>query len=174
MSNVTGPRTGLNIEQRRRARRLVKKSMVTFYEKAQFTAVYSQGPARFSGIRQHKRAYKGEYPPISDCSSSSTWAYWDATRRYKLKDFVNGASWEAGYTGTMQNHGKRVFKGRPRFATARMMVGDAVFYGDQGGGIAAHVAIYIGNGLVISHGSHGVHLLRWDYREVNEVRRYIR
>ena len=49
-----------------------------------------------------------------------------------------------------------------------------VFYGDQGGGVAEHVATYIGNGLVISHGGPGVHKLRWNYRPVNEVRRYIR
>jgi cell wall-associated NlpC family hydrolase len=50
-----------------------------------------------------------------------------------------------------------------------------VFYGNQGAGIAEHVAVYVGNGMVISHGSEaGPFLLRWDYRPVNEVRRYLR
>lgn len=158
--------TGLNVAQRARARRRVAAAALTFYKQAQYTAVYSQGADRFSGIRLRKRAYKDQYPPESDCSSSTTWMHWDGTRRYKLRDYVNGTGWLAGYTGTQQQMGKRV--------TGHMLPGDLVFYGNQGGGIAEHVAVYIGNGLVISHGGPGVHKLAWDYRPVNEVRRHIR
>lgn len=157
---------GLNLVQRRRARRRVVAAAWTFYRVGRYAAVYSQGAGRFSGIAKHRRSYRGEIPPESDCSASSTWELWDATRRWNLADFVNGAGWREGYTGTMQQHGKRV--------TGRKLPGDMVFYGDQGGGVAEHVATYVGKGLVISHGGPGVHLLRWDYRPVNEVRRYIR
>jgi len=158
--------TGLTLPQRVRARRLAVNSMKVLLKNAP-AVHYSQRPDRFSGIAQHKRAYKGQFPATCDCSSSTTWALWDATRKYKLGDFVNGAGWKAGYTGTQQNHGKRV--------TGRKLPGDLVFYGNQGGGVAEHVAMYVGSGLVISQGSErGPFLLRFDYRPVAEVRRYLR
>lgn len=156
---------GLNLAQRQRARKRVVAAAYTMLHNSS-RCVYTQGPNRWSGITLHKRAYKGDFPLQSDCSSSSTWQLWDATRRYSLGDFVNGTSWKAGYTGTMQNHGRQV--------TGKKLPGDMVFYGNQGGGVAEHVATYVGNGLVISHGGPGSHLLRWDYRSVNEVRRYVR
>lgn len=157
--------SGLNVIQRRRARkRLVAAAYTMLRNSSQMQ--YSQGSNRWSGINRHLRSYKGQVPPTSDCSSSSTWAVWDATLRYKPRDFVNGTGWRSGYTGTMQQHGRRV--------TGRKLPGDLVFYGDQGGGVAEHVAIYVGKGLVVSHGSPGAHLLAWDYRPVNEVRRYLR
>lgn len=157
--------TGLNLFQRQRARkRIVAAAYVMLNHSG--ACNYTQGSRRWEGIALHKRAYKGEFPAYSDCSSSSTWQVWDATRRYDLPDIVNGTNWTAGYTGTMQNHGARV--------TGAKLPGDMVFYGDQGGGIAQHVATYVGNGKVISHGGPGSHLLPWNYRPVNEVRRYIR
>jgi cell wall-associated NlpC family hydrolase len=136
---------------------------------------YSQGPDRWSGIEKHLRSYKGQVPHKSDCSSSSSWKGWDSTLSDKPRDFFNGTAWRSGYTGTMQDHGKRVkfrvVMGKP----IGLLPGDRVFYGDQGGGVAKHVADYVGNGLVVSHGSAGAHLLRWDYRDdFNEARRYYR
>lgn len=158
--------TGLNLARRRRSRRRVVAAAYTcLHHSGEMD--YSQGPDRWSGITLRRRAYKGQVPKRSDCSSSSSWQVWDAIQRYwPLPDFVNGENWEGGYTGTMQDHGRRV--------TGRKLPGDMVFYGDQGGGVAEHVATYVGKGLVISHGSPGAHLLPWDYRSVNEVRRYIR
>lgn len=157
---------GLNLYQRRRCRRRAVISMRLALEHAP-AVHYTQGPRRWDGIRLHLRAYRGEYPRYADCSALTTWALWDATRRYGLGDFVNGEAWQGGYTGTQQDHGRPV--------TGVKLPGDLVFYGDQGGGVAGHVAMYVGSGKVISHGSEaGPFLLAWDYRQVAEVRRYIR
>lgn len=130
---------------------------------------YTQGPARWSGINQRRRAYMNEYPPAADCSGSTTWILWDATRAEKLGDFVNGSYWQNGYTGTQIQHGKRVSR-------HELLRADLVFYGNQGGGIPEHVAMYIGNGRVFSHGSPGgPRILSIDYRsDINQYRRYIR
>lgn len=161
--------TGLNIAQRQRARKRVVAAAYLGLHNAQ-RIHYTQGPQRWEGIAKHRRAYRGEYPTQADCSAFATWCLWDATLRYRLPDFVNGEAWTGGYTGTQQDHGKRV-----PARTRSMLPGDLVFYGDQGGGVAEHVAVYVGNGLVVSHGSEGgPYLLAWNYRPVNEVRRYIR
>jgi hypothetical protein len=136
--------------------------------------VYSQKADRWSGIDRHLRSYKGQVPPTSDCSSSSTWKGWDSTLRYHPKDFFNGTAFKSGYTGTMQQHGVRIKVRYLRGKPINLLPGDRIFYGDQGGGIAEHVADYVGNGLVVSHGSAGARLLAWDYRSVNEVRRFYR
>jgi cell wall-associated NlpC family hydrolase len=130
---------------------------------------YSEGADRWSGIAQHKRAYLGEYPPAADCSSSITWALWDSTRAEKLGDFVNGANWNSGFTGTQTQHGSRIHQNE-------LIRADLVFYGNQGGGVPKHVAMYIGNGRVFSHGSSGgPRILKIDYRkDINQFRRYIR
>jgi cell wall-associated NlpC family hydrolase len=80
---------------------------------------------------------------------------------HKIKDVVNGANWNYGYTGTQLNHGKPVRK------WAHKRVGDLIHY-------RGHVAIYIGGGLVVSHGSEaGPLICRWNYRPVIAIRRYI-
>lgn len=166
--------SGLTRTQRIRAR---KRDVACSYVMLKHSAFmdYTQGPSRWSGIEKHLRSYKGQVPHESDCSSSSTWKVWDATLRWRPKDFVNGTAWRSGYTGTMQNHGAavkyRVIMGK----AIGLLPGDRIFYGDQGGGVAKHVADYVGNGLVVSHGSAGAHLLAWNYRsDINEVRRYYR
>lgn len=157
---------GLNFVQRRRARKRVVAAAYLTLRNAPVVH-YTQGAQRWEGIAKHLRAYKGQYPHYADCSAFATWCLWDATLRHKLRDFVNGESWKAGYTGTQIDHGVRV--------TGTKLTGDLVFYGDQGGGIPEHVAVYVGNGKVISHGSEaGPYLLAWNYRGVNQVRRYIR
>lgn len=160
--------SGLNRFQRARARRLVRQAAYVGLANAQGMH-YTQGPQRWSGIDTNRRHYRGEFPAYSDCSAFATWCVWDATRRYRPQDFVNGAGWKHGYTGTMQDHGRRVG------AREKMLPGDMVFYGDQGGGVAEHVAVYVGKGLVISHGSEGgPYLVHWRYRPVAETRRYLR
>lgn len=168
-----GPRLKLNIAQRVRVRtRIVAAAYVMYRHSA--LCNYTQGPERWQGIAHHLRAYKGQFPTESDCSSSSSWEDWDATRRYKLPDFLNGQNWGGGYTGTAQQHGVRIkvrtFRGKP----INLLPGDKIFYGDQGGGIAEHMATYVGKGYVLSHGGAGMHLLPWDYRAINECRRYVR
>jgi len=103
-------------------------------------------------------------PPFSDCSSAVTWCYW--TVFGNGPDFINGASWTAGYTGTQISHGKEV-------TLAEAQVGDLVFYGKAHNDIN-HVAMYIGTNKVISHGSDPVGYLAIDYRsDRQQIRSYI-
>jgi hypothetical protein len=133
---------------------------------------YTEGPERWEGIKRKLRAIKGQFPKKADCSSSLTWYMWTATRAWSLWDFVNGAKWLQGYTGTMVNHGERVTDGH-------YLLADTAIYGDPFGA-TGHTAILCGtdhNGspLVISNGSEaGPFLLPLNYRDdLLEVRRYI-
>lgn len=127
---------------------------------------YTQDARRWDGINKHLHSHRGQYPHYADCSSFATWCLWNALRvTYGVRDVVNHASWRAGYTGTMLSGGKRV-RGRRR-------VGDLVIYGR--GHPGSHVAIYVGGGMVISHGSEGgPYKLPVNYRrDILQTRRYI-
>jgi hypothetical protein len=97
-------------------------------------------------------------PRATDCSGYAIW-----TLRHA---FLSGSRPPMGWTGTLGVEGWRV-----PASTSSMHVGDLVFYGGYPHG---HVAVYIGGGLVSSHGSPGIHVLRWnaDSRGVGQVRRY--
>lgn len=126
---------------------------------------YTQGGARWSGIDRHRDASRGQFPPFSDCSAFVTWCLWNGLYlRGHHSDIVNGQRWEAGYTGTLLEHGHRVSSPIP---------GDAIIYGS--GFPGKHVALYTGAGLVVSHGGDpGPLLLPWRYRaDVLSIRRYI-
>jgi cell wall-associated NlpC family hydrolase len=111
---------------------------------------YSQSATRWSGISGHVCPPKA--PPHSDCSSAVTWAYW--TVFGNGVDFINGQHWGAGYTGTQVDHGKLTSSPKP---------GDLVFYGKSRSAIS-HVAMYVGDGKVISHGSDPVSWVDKNYR----------
>lgn len=131
---------------------------------------YTQGPDRWEGINKQDHAAHGQYPKHGDCSSTATWILWCALYGgpggYHLNDLVNRQNWQAGYTGTMLQHGRHI-KSAPN-----LKVGDLVIYGP---GTGEHVAVYIGGGYVFSHGSEGgPYKLRWNYRsDVNRFKRYI-
>lgn len=131
---------------------------------------YTQGVRRWDGIRLGLRSADGKYPRYADCSSITTWALWNAltgaSGDMAFPDVVNGASWDAGYTGTQTTHGEVVSLGS-------LMVGDLVFYGRAWP--YGHVAGYVGGGMVISHGSEsGPHFLPVRYRgDVSHARRFI-
>jgi hypothetical protein len=130
---------------------------------------YTQGARRWEGIRSGDRAWRGEFPKHGDCSSSSTWWLWNGLThyaRFRHVDLVNGLHWQAGYTGTQLLHGRSVIH-------LPYQRGDLVLYGT--GWPGEHVAMYIGGGLVISHGSEaGPFKLSMHYRgDVIDVRRYI-
>jgi len=112
--------------------------------------VYSQGSNRWSGIKGH--VCPPAAPPASDCSSSTTWAYW--TVFGSGADFINNQGWNAGYTGTQIDHGKETSSPKP---------GDLVFYGKSRSSIS-HVAMYVGGDKVISHGSDPVQYVSKNYR----------
>lgn len=133
---------------------------------------YTQDPRRWEGIADTRLSRRGEFPNYADCSAFVTWCLWNALYvTYQIRDVVNGAQWEAGYTGTMLSHGMVVER------IADMRRGDAVLYGS--GPPGKHTAIIVGRHgdtpMVVSHGSEGgPYYLRWNYRsDVMSVRRYI-
>lgn len=133
---------------------------------------YTQGGSRWQGIAEKRDASKGSYPNYADCSSFATWCLWNALwLPYGMEDVVNASSWQAGYTGTMLQHGKTV-------SSSEMIAGDCVLYGAPGS-TGAHVAIGVGSSggvpMVISHGSEaGPYYVAWNYRsDVMSIRRYI-
>jgi hypothetical protein len=95
--------------------------------------------------------------------------------RFGVSDVVNGANWEAGYTGTLINHGMRVQ------SLGNVRWGDAVIYGTSPSN-TEHVAMITHTGdnkdkviRVISNGSEaGPFWLPYNYRsDIVEIRRYI-
>lgn len=101
-------------------------------------------------------------PQTLDCSSFSTVVYKRAGAPDPNHFLYNGL----GYTGTLSAHGIWV-------ASSQARPGDLVFYGS--GFPWHHVAIYVGNGRVVSHGSNsGPHLCYMDYRsDRGQIRSYL-
>src|SRR5438128_1151330 len=83
------------------------------------TISYTQGPLRWSGIKNYV-CPKANVPPYADCSSFASWLYWSAFGFYP--DYLNGQNWAGGYTGSMGNHGVRV-------SLSDAQPGDIVLYG---------------------------------------------
>jgi peptidoglycan hydrolase-like protein with peptidoglycan-binding domain len=119
---------------------------------------YTQDTRRMEGVREGIKPPR--HPGWEDCSSFATWCYWAAGA-----PDPNGLGYNGfGYTGTQVQCGKTTNNPRP---------GDLVFYG--GGSVPSHVAVYVGNGRVVSHGSEpGPYLLAIDYRgDRSQVRSYL-
>ena len=134
---------------------------------------YSQGADRMVGVRNKLTIIQGEFPRTCDCSSTAYWMLWDAMHRpYSVRDLVCHVGWNPNgviYTGTQYQHGI------PVVHDENLKIGDLIFYGTQGGGIPEHVAIYVGGGMVFSHGSMGgPYILPLDYRSDRRMsRRFI-
>jgi len=161
--------SGLSDEHAAHARRVILKDVKNMMAH-KGSVHYSQNSNRWEGIVHRNTHLHNTFPRHCDCSSTTTWMLWDAMARpYGVRDLVNGANWNAGYTGTQYSHGKRVKH------DSNLKVGDLIFYGDQGGGVPEHVAIYVGGGHVFSHGSErGPYILPLDYRpDRRQSRRYI-
>jgi hypothetical protein len=164
--------SGLSRDQRIRCRdRVVQAAKLALANKAQVH--YSQDAVkRWDGIKNHRNAALGQFPINADCSSFATWCLWNGLLvRFGLGDIVNGAGWNAGYTGTMLDHGMVVQH------TSNTLRADCVLYGS--GPPGEHVAIIVrhfdGVPMVISHGSEpGPYYLPYNYRsDVYQIRRYI-
>ena len=109
---------------------------------------YTQTGQRMQGVRDGIRPPK--FPQFEDCSSFATWCYWAASGPDPNGLNYNGQGW----TGTQIEHGVECATPRP---------GDLVFYGPSHSSIN-HVAVYVGNGNVVSHGQEsGPSLLPIDY-----------
>lgn len=121
---------------------------------------YTESSWRMYGVRNHIKP--PGIPRYEDCSSFATWCYYVAG----LPD-PNGYGYDGlGYTGTLTHHGTSI-------ALINAKPGDLVFYGGSFG-IPSHVAIYVGNNRVVSHGGEsGPDLLPVTYRGITEIRSYI-
>ena len=98
------------------------------------------------------RRYGHALPQTLDCSGFATECYRKAGVEDPNRLGYNGQ----GFTGTLAAHGRSV-------SLAGAKPGDLVFYG--GGYPYHHVAVYVGYGRVISHGSEGgPYLVPVDYR----------
>ena len=139
---------------------------------------YTMDGRRWEGIDHHRDAHLGQFPAHSDCSSFATWALWNGLfLKYGLPDRVNGQHWNAGYTGTMMDHGWRLPKPYEE-NDERVRRGDCVFYA---GTNFNHVAVVLNRKaapdktlMVVSHGSEGgPYYVQYNYRRIIEIRRYI-
>lgn len=123
---------------------------------------YTQDARRMQGVRDGIRVPR--FPEFEDCSSFATWCYWVAGA-----PDPNGRGYDGfGFTGTQVGPGNKVAEPRP---------GDLVFYGWEPAprNCPKHVAVYVGNGKVVSHGSEsGPHLATLDYRsDRTQIRSYL-
>lgn len=91
----------------------------------------------------------GQVPPATDCSGFATWALRNA-----------GIDVPLSTSYTFMGEGRSV-PADPR----SMQIGDIVVY-------SGHVAVYLGGGLTVGHGSPGAHLSPYNYRPVLSVRRF--
>lgn len=118
-------------------------------------------PARWSGIDNHVCPQPGNHAPrTSDCSAFVTWIYWSIFGNGD--DFLNGENWKAGYTGTLVTRGRNV-------DLNSLEVGDLCFYYQP----MHHVAIYVGDGMVVTHGMDPVGYYKVNYAPLDYCRRYI-
>lgn len=101
-------------------------------------------------------------PPATDCSGMSTWILYEAGAGASVGYFGPGSP--VGWTGTLRYQGRHISTTDTRY----LYPGDLVFYHGWG-----HVAVYIGGGLVVSHGTVGVHIESYRYSTIDEIRRYI-
>lgn len=143
-------------DEKRRA--IVATAMLGYAHRS--TIHYTQTSLRMWGVRNNVQPPK--VPPYEDCSSFSTWCYFVAG----VKD-PNGFGYGGwGYTGTLIEHGRKI---EPR----DLKRGDLVFYGRAT--VPSHVAVFVGDGRVISHGSEvGPLLLPRTYRsDLHSCRTYV-
>jgi len=130
-------------------------------------AMYGYGQRAYMHYTQDSRRMTDFAPPPNvpnwtDCSGFATWCYKTAGA-----PDPNGLGYNGyGFTGTMLKHGRNVSLSGP------LRKADLIFYGRP---VVTHVAIYVGNGRVVSFGSEpGPLLLDMHYRyDINCARRYI-
>jgi cell wall-associated NlpC family hydrolase len=122
-----------------------------------------------SGIRYSQdRPYQIGKPPWVpskwDCSGYVSVCYYAGGARDP-----NGWGYnQYGFTGTLVNHGRRV-------DLSQITKGDLVFYGWSSSRQApTHVALYVGNQMVLSMGSYPMGHYHYRYRnDLNQIRSYM-
>lgn len=122
----------------------------------------------YSQARPFQRGRPPWVPSRWDCSAYVTCCY----EAGNAPD-PNGRGYDGhGYTGTLIEHGSPI-------ARENLQPGDLVFYGHSTSrpgfpfGSPTHVAVYAGNGLVYSNGSHPMGLYPVGYRGINHCRAYL-
>lgn len=105
-------------------------------------------------------SHRGDWPPWpgvphhTDCSGYVSWVLFQAAG-------LNPNGTGVGTTKTLIYHGIPIGRNGP------LKVGDLIFYGAN-----THVAIYIGHGLVSSHGRNFIDIHPYGYRPIYGIRRY--
>lgn len=118
---------------------------------------YTQGSKRWDGIANHRYSSLGLYPFWADCSAFATWCVFQGLRGFGVRDVCNGASWKAGFTGTLVTHGKKV--------GSKRMAGDIAIFGTSTHN-TKHAAILANATHVFSFGSEvGPLYLPLNYRD---------
>lgn len=110
---------------------------------------------------------------LRHCSRRGEWPAWpDVPRHTDCSGYVSWVLFQSGVpnpngvgvgnTGSLILHGARIPINGP------LKIGDLIFYGYNN----SHVAIYIGHGLVSSHGQPGINIHPYGYRPIYGIRRY--
>lgn len=128
--------------------------------------VGSRLPYSQSGSRSNFPAWP-RIPPATDCSGLTIFTEYQAGAGPQVGYFGPGSP--VGWTGTLAVQGVVVPHGAP------LQPGDIVLYPSASarGPPWGHVAVVVGHGLVVSHGSVGVKLLPYNYRAVGQIRRLV-
>lgn len=123
----------------------------------------------YSQYRPYEKGVPPWIPDRWDCSVFVTVCYYAGG-----VDDPNGRGYDGlGYTGTLMTRGERIPRGQ-------LQPGDLIFYGynryERPGfpvGSPNHVALYVGNNMVLSMGSYPMKHVRYDYRsDINHYRTY--
>ena len=109
---------------------------------------------------------------LAHCGSRANWPLWpDVPRHTDCSGYVSWVLFQSGVpnpngigVGTTKT---LIWHGIPVPPSGPLKIGDLVFYGNN-----THVAIYIGHGLVSSHGKNYIDIRPYGYRTVYAVRRY--
>jgi len=123
---------------------------------------------RYSQARPFQLRKPPLIPSQWDCSAFVTNCYYAVNA-----PDPNGRNYSGyGYTGDMWTHGRKI-------DFSRIRVADLILYGFTTNprpgfpyGSPTHVAIYAGNGMVLSLGSYPMKYLDWNYRSVNCIVTY--
>jgi peptidoglycan hydrolase-like protein with peptidoglycan-binding domain len=123
----------------------------------------------YSQTRPYQKGKPPWLPSRWDCSSFVTNCYYAAN----VPD-PNGRNYDGlGYTGTLMSNGRQIVK-------TELKPGDLIFYGynryTRPGfpyGSPNHVALFVGDGMVLSMGRYPMGYYKYDYRsDINHFRTY--
>jgi len=122
-----------------------------------------------------------QYRPMALGKPPWTPTRWDCSGFYTACCFAggapdpNGRNFDGlGYTGTLMTRGARAI------SVLDLLPGDAIFYGNSSGagpafsrGDPTHVALYAGNGMILTLGSYPMKYVTYRYRsDINHFRHY--